>query len=567
SRFRTASNSLPPPPRTGEHPSPDWDLRHRAAVLDQVSDAIVSISLDRRIRSWNRAAEALFGWPPEEARTRRVEEVLWAPGGGEPRPSLLVDQVAASGEEWRGDLPVRHRDGEVLRVVAHLSRLVDDEGAPVGMLFVFRDVRAQRRNAEALRHTEDQLHRAQRLEALGRLAAGMAHDFNNTLSVIYGSAQFIGQGLAEGDPKREDLRAIQDAVKSASTLTQQLLAFGRGQTLALEPLDVDGTIGETQRMLRRVIGDDIALRTELRSGGARIRADRGRLQQVLVNLAVNARDAMREGGTLLIETRVVAAGDAASSSASSSSPASEASPAAAGPVPDRSVVLRVADDGIGMDEETRARLFEPFFTTKAEGQGTGLGLAVVYGIVTQLGGEIRVDSTLGVGTAFEIRLPLLSEGGAVRQPTLAPPSEPGGAIGPASSLLVVEDDERVRASMTRILRHQGFGVLEAGDAHEALALVEADPACVDVVLTDVVMPQMSGTALVEALRRTRPTLPVVYVTGYVDGPGAAALEAEGGPPVVTKPFTVADLLSAIRRAARKEEAPEASAPRRLPGDG
>jgi len=528
-----------PPPSTGELPSPDWDLRHRAAVLDHVPEAVVSTSGDRRIRSFNRAAAAMFGWAADEVRGRRIDDVLAPAGGGDtgdaPAPGALLDRVEKAGATWRGEASVARRDGEVLRVFATVALLVDEaRGGPMGAVFVYRDVRAQRRNAEALRQTEDQLQRAQRLEALGRLAAGMAHDFNNALSVIYGSTQFLVQGIGEDDPKRDDIRAIQEAVKSASSLTQQLLAFGRGQALALEPLDIDATVAETERMLRRVIGDDVQLRTDLGTGGARVRADRGRLQQVLVNLAVNARDAMREGGTLIIETQVVDDDPGRPS-------------VLPGPRPERFVLLRVVDDGIGMDEETRSRLFEPFFTTKAEGQGTGLGLAVVYGIVTQLGGEVVVESTSGVGTAFEIRLPLLSPGGTQRQPTLAPPSAAPSGTPTSASLLVVEDDERVRASMARLLRHQGFGVVEAGDAYEALALVEADPGCVDAVLTDVVMPQMSGPALVEALRRTQPALPVVYVSGYVEGGAARSMEEDGGAPLVSKPFTVQQLLDALRR--------------------
>lgn len=504
----------------------DGNANYRAALLDHVSDAIVSTDLRGTIRSWNPAAASLYGWTEDEVRGRGIAEVV---DPGEPPATEAALAAARAGETWHGELAHRDRQGAGVSVLATASRFGDADEARSGLVLSLRDVTAFRRTAEALRRTGEQLWHAQRLESLGRLAAGMAHDFNNTLSVIYGSAQFLALDLAEDDPKRDDVKAIQEAVKSASALTQQLLAFGRGQSLRLEPLPVDAVLRDTERMLKRLVDADVRIETRPGADGALVNADRGKLQQVLVNLVVNARDAMPSGGTLGVETFIEDSPDAA-------------------PLPARVAVLRVSDTGVGMDEETRARLFEPFFTTKAEGKGTGLGLSVVYGIVGQLGGTVEVESSPGEGATFEIRLPLLTRAGASRQPTLPPPAESAqpAALG---TLLVVEDDERVRASMVRLLRHRGYGVVEAGDPHEALALVAADPAAIDGVLTDVVMPEMSGPDLVAQVRRFAPGVPAVYVTGYREDEVGPAGEA--GDPVVLKPFTVDALLDALERAASR----------------
>lgn len=370
---------------------------------------------------------------------------------------------------------------------------------PQGVCILSLDITDRKRSAMLLAHTEEQLRQAQKLEAIGRLAGGIAHDFNNVLSVILSYSDFI---LADSDPAesiRADVEQIRTAGLRAADLTRQLLAFSRQQALQPQILDVNQVLAGTEKMLRRLIGADIALTLLPSHGLWKVKADLGQVEQVVMNLAVNARDAMPEGGKLTIETKNVQLDQ-------------EDARARHGVAPGPYVMIAVADTGVGMDEATQARMFEPFFTTKERGKGTGLGLATTFGIVKQSGGHIWCDSAPGKGTTFKIYFPRTSEAPFVRpSATLAPMSRRGN-----ETVLLVEDDEQVRSVAVGILRRHGYRVLEASNAGEAYLISEDHPAEIHLLLTDVVLPRMSGRQLAEKLVPGRPDMKVLFMSGYTD---------------------------------------------------
>jgi two-component system, cell cycle sensor histidine kinase and response regulator CckA len=373
---------------------------------------------------------------------------------------------------------------------------------------------------EALRKSEEQLLHAQKMEAVGRLAGGVAHDFNNMLSVILSYASLILDDLPEKDPMREDVGEIAQAASRATSLTQQLLAFSRRQVMNLGPVDLNAIVGGMEKMLQRLIGEDIELKTILCATLGRARADAGQIEQVLLNLAVNARDAMPAGGKLTLETANVVLDEAY---------ASEHLGARAG----RHVMLAVSDSGVGMSAEVRQRIFEPFYTTKELGKGTGLGLSTVFGIVKQSGGNIWVYSEPGRGTTFKVYLPEV-EGDAAAEPSrsIAPRAAEG-----KETILLVEDEELVRRAARASLRRMGYTILEASSASEALMLCERYSGPIHLMVTDVVMPAMSGRELAERLARIRPEIKVLYMSGYTDNTIVHHGVLDPGVEFLQKPFT------------------------------
>jgi CheY-like chemotaxis protein/two-component sensor histidine kinase len=335
------------------------------------------------------------------------------------------------------------------------------------------------------------------MEAVGRLAGGVAHDFNNLLTVIGGYVDLLRENLGLDDPMRRDLMEIRSATDRAAALTRQLLAFSRRQVLQPVVLDLNDVITDLQKMLGRVIGEDVHLLTKLDPSVGRVRADAGQIEQVIMNLVINARDAMPDGGKLTIETTNVELDEDYSQQHIAAEP---------GPY----VMLSVSDDGSGMDEETRAQIFEPFFTTKERGKGTGLGLSTVYGIIKQTGGFIWVYSEPGQGTTFKIYLPRIGESDSRVEPRRAQKE----ALVGTETILLVEDEQSLRALTGRILGQCGYSVLTATDAPEALVLSERHEGPIHLMVTDVVMPQMSGTELAERLAPLRPEMKVLYVSGY-----------------------------------------------------
>jgi PAS domain S-box-containing protein len=479
-----------------------------AGILNSAMDAIISADVSRNIVFFNPAAERMFGVESRDvigqSIDRFVPEVVRAEHGalmrnfGETaraaRRIALPDlkAVRASGEEFPIEASISHTGG------------ADDQ--------IFTIIVRDRTEHDQL---QAQLLQSQKLEGIGRLAGGVAHDFNNLLTVILGYCELLRMRQRGGT----DLEEINNAARRASQLTRQLLAFSRRQVLQVETLDINGLIRGLNRMLRRIIGEDVVLDTSLADDFLWVVADVGQMEQVLLNLVVNARDAMPTGGTLRIGTRVV-----------------EHAPAHGAAAPRQSVELTVSDTGVGMTEDIRSRIFEPFFTTKGDA-GTGLGLATVYGIVTQTGGDIACTSGVGQGSTFHVWLPL------------APPPREQASAATVSrhaahgheTVLLVEDEALVRELAARALREYGYKVLEAPDVDSALRYV--DHPSLAVVVSDVVMPGRSGDDLLTEISRRRPSLPVLLMTGYSE----ALLQRPVDPAhLLRKPFTPTDLIAKIR---------------------
>jgi len=377
---------------------------------------------------------------------------------------------------------------------------------------------------------EEQFRQAQKMEAVGRLAGGIAHDFNNLLMVIQGYADLLAERLAPGDPLRRNAEQIQLASQRATSLTQQLLAFSRKQILAPKVLNVQAVIGDMENILRRLLGEDVRLEISPGDDVGLVKADRSQIEQVIMNLAVNARDAMPEGGRLLIETA-----NADLDSAYSAQPAVIS--------PGKYVMLAVTDSGCGMDSKTQAHIFEPFFTTKEQGKGTGLGLATVYGIVKQSGGYIWVYSEPEHGTTFKVYLPRIEDDEAVtRRDSPEKQSLPRGS----EVILLVEDEKGVRELAREYLETSGYSVIEAVDGDTALAMAASYDGEIHLLMTDVVMPGMSGRELADRISRMRPGIKVLFMSGYTDQAivrhGILATDTV----LLQKPFTLGTLASKLR---------------------
>ncbi|HEX5201752.1 response regulator [Paractinoplanes rhizophilus] len=401
----------------------------------------------------------------------------------------------------------RHHAGGAAWVEQRASSVADKTGRVVAVEGILRDITERTR-------LEQQLRQAERLDSLGQLAGGIAHDFNNILAVISGYADILADELAD-HPVRPDVQAIEQAAARGSGLTRQLLIFSRLEPSRPETLDLNTVAADMQRLLARTLGEDIELSTMLSPDLPTITMDRSKLEQVLMNAVMNSRAAMPTGGRLTIATGVEGDG--------------------------RFVGLSITDTGVGMAPEVAARAFEPFFTTKGRGKGTGLGLATAYGVVTDVGGTITLDSQPGQGTTVRVRLPVSTE---TPSGTAAPaPSSPAGGAG--RRILVVEDEDGVRDIVCRILRKAGYEVHAAGDPQEALKLCLDRGLHVDALLSDVIMPGMSGTQLAAELRQSRPELPVLFMSGYTSGPAPGGQELPPDAPLLHKPFQNDQLLQAM----------------------
>ena len=385
------------------------------------------------------------------------------------------------------------------------------------------------RDITAHRTLEEQFRQAQKMEAVGRLAGGVAHDFNNLLMVMRGYTELMLGRLGANDPLRRNAEEIQKAADRATSLTQQLLAFSRKQVMQPRVFDLNAVVAETEKMLHRLIGEDIELATILGAELGRVKADPGQIEQVLLNLAVNARDAMPQGGQLVLETANVELTQAFARQHP-------------GVTPGPHVLLAMSDTGTGMDEETQARIFEPFFTTKEKGKGTGLGLATVYGIVKQSGGYIWVHSEAGQGTTFEIYLPRVEETVAADQEEQPASQSPSGS----ETVLLVEDEAPVRKLAREFLENGGYTVLEAEGPAQAIQLSDRHQGPIHLLVTDVVMPKMSGRELAERLASRRPETKVLYVSGYTDDAIVQHGVVGRGTSFLQKPFSLDALTRKVR---------------------
>lgn len=477
------------------------------------------------IEDCNRSFLTSLGYARDEVVGREMTEFSRP---SSPEPGELWGQDAVPGSVSDQERQLIRKDGGVLETLMRTVPLYEEDGRMCGERAMYIDI-SQRRTAEReIFSLQAQLLQSQKVEAIGRLAGGVAHDFNNVLTAVLGYSQMLLEQIDEDKPMYADLKEIQRAAERAASLTRQLLTFSRQQVLDLVVIDLNRVVSEFEQMLQRLIGEDVIMTTQLAPAPCVIKADQTQLEQILVNLAVNARDAMPSGGRLTIETANITyarahAGDG------------ETVP------PGRYVRLSVSDTGCGMTPDTRVRVFEPFFTTKEKGKGTGLGLATVDGAVRQLGGFIFVRSQLQQGTTFEIFLPRCDE--VVNQPRAE--ERTGTEIGAGEMVLLVEDDSIVRNFSARVLTRHGYRVLEAESADRALTLSDEFSDPIHLLLADVVMPGMSGSDLAAIIETRRPGTKILFMSGYTGDLAKNVLRRGVG--LLEKPFSADTLLRRIRR--------------------
>ena len=496
--------------------------RRFRALVEESWDAIALFAGDGTILYGSPATTRLLGYELTEFVGRNAMELIYP----DDRAGVLVrlqEVMAAPRTRVHVAARVVHKNGTWRYLEGVFTNLLDDPsvGAIVNN---YRDVTDRR-------ILEEQVILSQKMEAIGRLAGGVAHDFNNILTAIGGYTDLLLADLPAGDHRRHDVEEIHHAAQRAAGLTHQLLAFSRRQVLQPKVINLNALVPDIEKMLRRLIGEDILFATVLHPRLGNVRADPGQLEQVIVNLAVNARDAMPDGGRLTIETRDVELDEVYATDHPSVKPG-------------RYVMLAVTDTGVGMDEETKARIFEPFFTTKVRGKGTGLGLATVYGIVQQTGGHIWPYSEPGLGTTMRVYLPRVDD---PADPIKHPGDAALGAVGGTETILVVEDEAPVRAVTRQLLQRNGYTVFEAADGPAALALVDGEAGRhIDLLLTDVIMPGMSGRELADQLRARRPNLRVLFMSGYTDDAVVRHGMLEPGLAYLEKPFRPPTLLRKVR---------------------
>ncbi|HEY0793228.1 MAG TPA: PAS domain S-box protein [Chthoniobacterales bacterium] len=489
---------------------------HFRSLIENVSDLITVIDRQGVIKYQSASVARVLGYAPADLIGREAfsfvhSEDAWRARSAHRR--AWTDPPARTPAEYR----FRHRNGTWV-MLQSIGRKMPDESL---IVVNSRDVTLQKQ-------LEAQLHQAQKLEAIGRLAGGVAHDFNNLLLVISGHSQLIERALRPDGPLRESVAEIGRAADRAAGVTRQLLAFSRRQVMEPRVLDLNAVVADAEKMLKRLIGEDVRLATVLQPHISAVRADPGQIDQVILNLVLNARDAMPQGGTVVIETSE-AEGDAAQPKAGPEVP------------PGRYVLLQVTDTGRGMTPEVQARLFEPFFTTKSEGKGTGLGLAVAHGIVQQSGGYLEVESRPDVGTTFKIYLPAIERSVQEQLERTWPKPARG-----SETILLAEDEQPVRAVTALLLETLGYRVLKASSGEEALRLAEASREKIDLLLADVVMPGLSGRELAEILQVREPHLKVLFQSGYTDDAVLRHGVVHAEVAFLPKPFTLDGLARKVR---------------------
>ncbi len=533
----------PTPGRAGTSPTPGPPTLPNFAPIDLIPDPVIGIDAHRRINLWNRAAETTYGFTRAEALGQRAPELF---GSRFPIPLPEIFETVADTGHWQGDVVKRTKDGRELTVESRWIALFDEQGNVSGGLGIDRDITARLEDQSARERGEasaerERLHgrlsRAQRLESIGQLAGGIAHDFNNLLSVIINYAAMIageleGMQRASADSHwtsmRDDLGEVQLAAERAARLTHQLLAFSRQDVGNPVSIDLNDSVRGIEELLRRTIGAEVRLVVSLAEALRPIGADPAQLDQALLNLAINSRDAMPDGGTLTIDTANVEVDD---------------DYAGLGPqlAPGSYVRLRVSDAGSGMAADVVEHAFDPFFTTKPMGQGTGLGLATVYWIVRQAGGRVQLYSEPGIGTTFIALFPAAAAVTDAQAPRVT-----NSMLTGTETILLVQDQDALRDVTHRILTRAGYQVIVASNAPAALQAVSAHSGSIDLCLSDVVMPLVPGPELALRLRETHPQLPVLYVSGFAEPVLRESMHL-GRVDLVEKPFTAPELLSRVRR--------------------
>jgi len=496
------------------------------SVTESASDGIVAIDAQGQIISWNSGATRIFGYSAEEALGTGITSLM--PLEYRERHTMACRRAAQTGQTSLLGKPIEleglRNDGTRFPIEVSLSAWT--ERGETFFCGIIRDISDRKRTEEALRQRDDQLRQAQKMEAVGTLAGGVAHEFNNLLQAVLGYTRFAMSSIGEGHPAQADLQIVVSAAERAALLTQQLLSFSRREPGELVPLDVNVAIHELVAMLRPLIGEQIAIELALDEGLGMISADPVQVQQMLMNLCINARDAMPQGGKITISSR-----DLMIDEVDSMTPVPRAG---------RYLALSVSDTGCGMSPEVKQKIFEPFFTTKPVGKGTGLGLAMVYSSVQHHAGGILVESEEGIGTRFTIYLPLTATPSIPQDTAQASAARSG-----SETILIAEDEPLVLDLARRMLEGAGYRILTAVDGRDALRLFKENKDHIDLVILDAVMPQLSGWEAIREIRRIRPSIPAIFSTGY-DPQRAPTLPDGVAPRFIQKPFSLDHLLEVVR---------------------
>ncbi|MCK5879858.1 MAG: PAS domain S-box protein, partial [Holophagae bacterium] len=498
------------------------DRERLSIAIEQAGEAIIITDKEATIQYVNPAYEKITGYTSEEVIGENPRILNSGVQDGAFYKKMW--ETLASGEAWSGRLVNRKKDGTLYTEETTISPVFDLSGKVVNYVGVKRDVTQELT-------MEEQFRQSQKMEAVGKLAGGVAHDFNNLLGVIMGYTELAQNQIGPDHGISKHLKAIERAAERSAGLTRQLLAFSRKQKLESKVINLNDLLKNLEKMLRRVIGEDIEFMTAYTDDLDKVEADPGQIEQIIMNLAVNARDAMPEGGKLTIESANVYLDERYARTH-------------LGTIPGRYVMLAVLDTGSGMDEETRSRIFEPFFTTKEEGKGTGLGLSTVYGIVKQSGGHIWCYSEPDKGTTFEVYLPRTDAGLSRKKEGNAVKIAQGGS----ENILLVEDETEIRHLLKEMLKELNYNITVAENGIEALHLIEGKGFRPDLIITDVVMPHMGGKSLVDRVRKIVPDQKVLYMSGYTDHSAVQNGALDPDIPFIQKPFNFPDIAEKIKQA-------------------